>query len=143
MKTDSRLGTFEDVLHTTTPALAGIARYMRLLIEELHPDAVEVPRPGEPTVAYGIGPKKMSEAYAYLGPQRASLNLGFYHGAALPDPAGLLEGTGKALRHVKLTTLEQAARPEVRALLVAAREERQQALGVRSSDGAASRSATR
>lgn len=127
MRIDTRLGTFEDVLITTTPPLANTARYLRTLIAELHPDVVEVPRPGEPTVTYDIGPKKMSEAYAYLGPQPAWLNLGFYHGAALPDPAGLLEGTGKSLRHIKLTTLEQAARPEVRALLVAAREERPRA----------------
>jgi len=29
-------------------------------------------------------------------------NVGFFHGAALPDPAGLLQGTGKFIRHVKL-----------------------------------------
>jgi hypothetical protein len=28
--------------------------------------------------------------------------VGFFQGASLPDPAGLLEGTGKAMRHVKL-----------------------------------------
>ena len=28
--------------------------------------------------------------------------MGFYRGAELPDPAGLLEGTGKDMRHVKL-----------------------------------------
>jgi len=27
---------------------------------------------------------------------------GFFHGAALADPAGLLEGSGKSMRHVKL-----------------------------------------
>lgn len=30
------------------------------------------------------------------------VNVGFFHGAALPDPAGLLEGTGKRMRHVKV-----------------------------------------
>ena len=30
------------------------------------------------------------------------MNVGFYHGAALDDPAGLLEGSGKRMRHVKL-----------------------------------------
>jgi hypothetical protein len=29
-------------------------------------------------------------------------NVGFFHGAALTDSAGLLEGTGKSMRHVKL-----------------------------------------
>ena len=30
------------------------------------------------------------------------VNVGFFHGAALPDPARLLQGTGKFMRHVKL-----------------------------------------
>ena len=30
------------------------------------------------------------------------VNVGFFHGAALPDPAHLLQGTGKFMRHVKL-----------------------------------------
>ncbi len=33
---------------------------------------------------------------------RSHVNVGFFHGAALPDPAGLLQGTGKFMRHVKL-----------------------------------------
>jgi len=28
--------------------------------------------------------------------------VGFFHGAALPDPAQMLQGTGKFMRHVKL-----------------------------------------
>jgi Domain of unknown function (DU1801) len=30
------------------------------------------------------------------------VNVGFFHGAAVPDPARLLQGTGKFMRHVKL-----------------------------------------
>ena len=36
----------------------------------------------------------------------------------LPDPAGLLEGTGAKMRHVKVRTLADVARPELRALVV-------------------------
>ena len=32
----------------------------------------------------------------------AHVNVGFFHGSALLDPAGLLEGTGKYMRHVKV-----------------------------------------
>jgi len=71
----------------------------------------------------------MTEHYAYLGLQRAHVNLGFYHGAALPDPAGLLEGTGKSLRHVKVRDAAVAHRPAVRALLRAAIAERRQSAG--------------
>jgi hypothetical protein len=40
--------------------------------------------------------------FAYVGAFRAHVNVGFFHGAALPDPAGLLEGAGKYMRHVKV-----------------------------------------
>lgn len=41
-------------------------------------------------------------AFGYVNAFRAHANVGFFHGASLPDPAGLLEGTGKRMRHVKL-----------------------------------------
>ncbi|MCX5662076.1 MAG: DUF1801 domain-containing protein [Planctomycetota bacterium] len=40
--------------------------------------------------------------FAYVGVFAAHINVGFFHGADLPDPAGLLQGTGKRMRHVKL-----------------------------------------
>jgi hypothetical protein len=41
-------------------------------------------------------------AFAYVDAFTAHVNLGFFHGASLADPAGLLEGTGRFMRHVKL-----------------------------------------
>ena len=41
-------------------------------------------------------------AFAYVNVFRDHVNVGFFHGAYLSDPAGLLEGTGKRMRHVKL-----------------------------------------
>jgi hypothetical protein len=41
-------------------------------------------------------------AFGYVNAFTAHVNVGFFHGAALDDPAGLLEGTGKRMRHVKL-----------------------------------------
>jgi hypothetical protein len=40
--------------------------------------------------------------FAYVGVFTAHVNVGFFHGASLPDPAGLLEGAGRYMRHVKL-----------------------------------------
>ena len=40
--------------------------------------------------------------FAYVNVFRAHASVGFFHGAALKDPAGLLEGAGKRMRHVKL-----------------------------------------
>ena len=41
-------------------------------------------------------------AFAYVNVFKGHVNVGFFCGADLPDPAGLLEGTGKYMRHVKL-----------------------------------------
>jgi hypothetical protein len=40
--------------------------------------------------------------FAYVNVFASHVNVGFFQGAALPDPAHLLQGTGKCMRHVKL-----------------------------------------
>ena len=41
--------------------------------------------------------------FAYVNAFTAHVNVGFFRGAEIADPHGLLEGTGKFMRHVKLT----------------------------------------
>ena len=77
---------------------------------------------------YGVGPRKMIDGYAYILPHSAWVNLGFYRGTDLPDPEGLLEGTGARMRHVKVRSLDDARLPEVRDLVAAAYAERRDAL---------------
>lgn len=51
-------------------------------------------------------------AFAYVGVFKAHVNVGFFNGTELSDPAGLLEGSGKFMRHVKLrpaVTVDEAA----------------------------------
>ncbi|MGA0604248.1 DUF1801 domain-containing protein [Caulobacter sp. KR2-114] len=59
-------------------------------------------------------------AFAYVGAFTAHVNIGFFAGAALPDPAGLLQGAGKRMRHVKLRWGEPADEPALKALIAAA-----------------------
>jgi hypothetical protein len=40
--------------------------------------------------------------FGYVNVFSSHVNVGFFHGAALPDPARLLQGAGKFMRHVKL-----------------------------------------
>lgn len=50
--------------------------------------------------------------FGYVGVFTAHVNVGFFQGASLPDPAHLLQGSGKRMRHVKLrpdTTNDSAA----------------------------------
>lgn len=70
----------------------------------------------------------MIDGYAYIMPFRSWVNLGFFQGASLMDPQGLLEGTGTKLRHIKLRTVDDTERPGVRALVEEACAERKAAL---------------
>jgi hypothetical protein len=59
-------------------------------------DVRELIHDGCPTACVG------DAAFAYVGAFKAHASIGFFHGAWLADPAGLLEGSGKRMRHVKL-----------------------------------------
>lgn len=96
------IGTWDDVFGRSSPQVQALALAARDLIRGLHPGVVEVARPGDGAVTFGLGPRKMKDGYAYLAPHQAWVNLGFYQGAHLKDPGALLEGTGKSMRHVKL-----------------------------------------
>lgn len=125
----AKFGSFDDLLGISVPSQHATMKRLREIILEVDPAACEVVRLGDRAATYGIGPKKMSEGYAYIMPFAASVNLGFYKGTDLPDPEGLLEGTGNKLRHVKIRSLDAVERPSIRALLAAALEERKTSLG--------------
>ena len=97
---------------------------LREMVIAADPDTTEQPRPGDNALSYGVGPQKLKPGYIYLAPQRGYVHLGFYRGTSLPHPDGLLEGTGKGLRHVKVRNLEEAERPAVQELIAAAVIER-------------------
>ena len=59
-------------------------------------DVRELLHDGCPTACVG------DAAFAYVNAFSGHAAVGFFNGSALPDPAGLLEGTGKRMRHVKL-----------------------------------------
>jgi hypothetical protein len=111
--------TAEEFLSKQTPEVKVLAEKTREIIREVDPDVVESVNPGHNNLAYGSG-VKMGQWYCYIAPFKSYMNLGFLHATELPDPEGLLEGTGKLLRHVKIRRLEDLERPRIRALLAAA-----------------------
>lgn len=131
MKTVTSHGSFADAVAESRRPVQEIAKRLRDLIIDVYPDVVEVPWPNQRIIGYGVGPKKMSEHFCYIGAFSEHVNLGFYYGAELSDPEGLLEGTGKKLRHVKVRDLEDVDRPPVRQLLEVSVQERQRSLGER------------
>ncbi|WP_420645247.1 DUF1801 domain-containing protein [Candidatus Leptofilum sp.] len=111
---------FEEILTTANPDVASLARQAKALLQDVMPDIVEVAWPKQNIAGYGVGPKKMSEHFCYIGVFKTRINLGFYYGADLPDPENLLEGAGKNMRHIKISRPEQLENPALRDLVVAA-----------------------
>ncbi len=76
--------------------LGAIAQRWFQAMRDCGDDVRELLHDGHPTACAG------EAAFGYVNAFTAHVNVGFFRGAELPDPAGLLEGTGKYMRHVKL-----------------------------------------
>jgi hypothetical protein len=76
--------------------LGAIARHWFDVMRERGDDVREILHDGHPTACVE------DTAYAYVNAFTAHVNVGFFRGAELADPAELLEGTGKYMRHVKI-----------------------------------------
>jgi hypothetical protein len=78
------------------------------------PDVRELLHDGRPTACAG------DAAFAYVDAFTAHASVGFYQGADLDDPAGLLQGAGKRMRHVKLRRGEAVDDGALAALITSA-----------------------
>jgi hypothetical protein len=76
--------------------LGTIAREWFEVMRTCGDEVRELLHDGCPVACLGDAP------FAYVNLFAAHVNVGFYQGAALPDPARLLQGNGKFMRHVKL-----------------------------------------
>jgi hypothetical protein len=101
------------------PQVQTIALRLRELVLQVAPGAMEQVDYPAKLVAYGWR-QTYKDTICVIMPLKAAVNLGFPRGVDLPDPAGLLTGTGKRARHVKITAIEEVEMPALRALLEAA-----------------------
>jgi hypothetical protein len=67
--------------------------------------------------------------FGYVNAFRAHASIGFYLGALLPDPEGLLEGAGKRMRHVKIRPGQELDEDALSRLISAAYLDMRQRLG--------------
>lgn len=99
---------------TAPDPLRQLARPWFETIRALGPDVRELLHDGCPTACVG------DTAFAYVAAFKAHVNIGFFHGAELPDPAGLLQGSGKLMRHVKVIWGQPVDEAALHALIAAA-----------------------
>jgi hypothetical protein len=97
--------------------LGSIARMWFSVMRRCGSDVRELMHDGYATVCVDDAP------FAYVGVFRAHVDVGFFHGAALPDPLKLLEGTGKSMRHVKLKPGRDLDRSALEALITHAHQD--------------------
>ncbi|WP_234734919.1 DUF1801 domain-containing protein [Tellurirhabdus bombi] len=114
------MSTVESFLDDFKPEVRETALKVRTLVRSVFPEASEELRPTYRTIAYGSS-SKMADEVCYIAPLSSSVNLGFHFGTQLPDPNGLLRGTGKLMRHLKLESPEEVNNPAVKVLLEAAK----------------------
>ncbi|MGH3877846.1 MAG: DUF1801 domain-containing protein [Actinophytocola sp.] len=112
----------------TTPAAAQVLDncaepvrpLARAVFDELHrvfPRAVITA--DADSIGFGTGPGYKHLVFTVL-PASRHVTIGFARGTELPDPAGLLTGSGKVHRHVKIHTEADLRRPELADLFAAA-----------------------
>ena len=82
---------------TKPPELSSLARTWFEVMKMCGPDVTESLHNGYPAACLDVYP------FAYVDSFRSHINVGFYYGTFLPDPQGILIGTGKRMRHVKVT----------------------------------------
>ncbi len=79
-----------------------------------------VPGTKETVNAWGIPIFERKDPFSYFMVGKNQVTFGFHFGSSLEDPDGLLEGTGKNMRHVKLRALEDLKQPGLNKLVQAA-----------------------
>jgi hypothetical protein len=83
-------------MHSHAGELGAIAQRWFEVMRDCGDDVQELLHDGHPTACVG------DAAFAHVNAFKAHVNVGFFRGAEIADPEGLLQGTGKFMRHVKL-----------------------------------------
>ena len=110
--------TWEAVLAEHEPAIAEAARAVQRLLEASLPGAAVQFDPGNGLLAIGTSAAMRDLVFAII-PHRAHVNLQLVDGVDLPNPDGLIEGTGKRIRHVKVRSAEAAGSRAIREIVKA------------------------
>lgn len=106
----------DELLSGTSPEMAAVARELRAVVAEALPDGTEQVDFGNRLLAIGRSMKMRDLLFAII-PHSAHVNLQLADGIDLPNPDGLIEGTGKRIRHIKVRSIEAARSAPVRAAI--------------------------
>ena len=107
----------EEILAGHSTEVLAIAARLRQLIRQVEPDVTEAGYPGWRLIGY-----RHQGYFGFIAPHPDHVRLGFEHGVRLPDPDGLLQGTGKQVRYIRLGRARDIPVRTVKRLIAAALE---------------------
>jgi hypothetical protein len=111
-----RIASFEDLFATAGRTAKQIGIALRKLIMEVLPDSEE-----RVHLAWKIALYNDPNEVCGIQPVSKHCNLYFSNGAQMSDPDGLLEGTGKSIRHVKVRSAKDMPVEQLKNLIVEAK----------------------
>ena len=112
-----------DPIQRLTPEMARLTTAVLRKMRTQLPGAVEVVYDKANSLVIGFCPdERASNAINSIAVYRNWINLYFFEGDDLPDPDGLLQGSGRMVRHIRITASTDLDRPAVKKLIVEARK---------------------
>ena len=111
--------SLRELLDGFDPEVRRLALSLRDRVRDLVPEAQEKVMGGYKSINYSLG-SSMRDQFAAIVLHKEHINLQFPRGVDLPDSGRMLEGTGKAMRHVKIRTDETIRSDEVKELVQSA-----------------------
>jgi hypothetical protein len=96
----------EIFLERFPPAIRATGRRLRELIRIAVPQSVEGVRSGWSWIGYGLPDRRAKRTFAWVGPERKHIHLGFQNGILLADPERLLHGAEERLKQFRYLTFE-------------------------------------
>lgn len=97
------------------PRLVHVVDALRALVKKVIPRATEAMNP------WGVPVFEWNGPLFYMRVGKKHVTFGFSRGSAIKDPAGLLEGEGRNLRHIKIADVGETRNPHLKDLLLKAK----------------------
>ena len=114
-------GELDKIIAKQAPGMAKLTRAVLAKLRPRFPGAVELVYDKRRGMVLGFCPdERASNAINSIAVYTKWINLYFFEGDTLPDPEGLLQGTGTMVRSIRLTNADDLDRPAVKALMAEA-----------------------
>jgi len=103
------------------PHISDLTLALRELVLEEAPEALEyISRGYALAIGFSFTGKPLKDGFCHIVTYSTHVNLGFNRGAQVPDPSGLMVGSGKSIRHITIRDRNELEHPAIRRYVQAA-----------------------